>query len=229
MGEATTALTWGKILQEVYAHREEIPKLWDKLAQILWRRKVPIAITGSRGVGKTALFDYLTKRARQEGYRPPGESIGPDHGERNTGVRRIELTVVPSQESAQREKALEEAFVNSPVEGLVHVVCNGYHDLRDEFLKKQYVIQGLKQASQFCERMMEVEIRQLPRLCELIRASLKAHGKPTWMIVAVAKVDLYHDQMSDAEAWYSQHSNSSFAKTLNDFRDSIGRNQFIWQ
>jgi hypothetical protein len=168
-------------------HRNEIIKLWEALADYLKGKS--IAFTGVAGIGKTVLFDHLCGDAHKAGYKPPSPSVVAERGRIKKGEvgKRLRVTVVPGDHSTPRIETLESLFSKRKcVEGVIHVVSNGFVDVRNpharEFLVKNT---KLKTIDQFTKYQRKAELDDLDRTCELIRHSMNETRRPRWMMVAV--------------------------------------------
>jgi nucleoside-triphosphatase THEP1 len=71
-----------------------------------------IAITGMQGVGKSALYDYLSGKAYQPGYQPPLQSQKLERERVKQGGKRLLFSVIPGQSegAAPRLEAIDKVF-----------------------------------------------------------------------------------------------------------------------
>lgn len=215
---------------EAYANREQIAKLWHRLAALLLGRKKSIALTGLAGVGKTVLLDHLTGTAFKAGYTPPGQSKAKETGKVHRQGKRLSLSAVPGQESAPRLEATDDLFGENAVDGVIHVVANGFTDIRNEVAKEALIKQGnLVTLADFRKAQLENELTDLDKTCELIRKSIRTTKRPQWMLVVADKVDLYYDAIGAAETYYSPHGQSEFTKRLQALQGQVGSDSFEWE
>ncbi len=167
--------------KEAYQHRDEIQKAWQKILAILLGKKTKIAFTGMAGTGKTVLFDYVTDKAYKRGYKPPLPSQAVESGKMVTVERkRIAISVVPGQEAKPRYVATDQLFdkKKSTVDGIVHVVSNGFIHLRNTQAEKRLIESGYETLNSYLEYQQNAEFDDLGSTCELMRKSARKFGKP---------------------------------------------------
>ena len=75
---------------------ERVAGLWKRISEYLRRKRTYALFSGMEGVGKTVLLDYLTGKAYQRGYTPPGTSKRAERGTTTTEWP-VGLVVVPGQ------------------------------------------------------------------------------------------------------------------------------------
>ena len=222
----------GWLLAEGYKHREEIRTTLEKFWTFFRGKKTRIAFTGHAGAGKTVLFDHLTGSAYKQGYTPPNQSLSEEMGKIATVGKRIKIITIPGEHSPARLDVLDELFTaKDTVDGIVHVVSNGFVDIRGQ-TEKEVLIRDrqLDTLEKFRESQRKAELADLAETCQIIRKSARVHQRPKWLLVAVAKVDLYYPELAAAEAYYSPASSSSpFASVLNELTLDVGRDNFRWR
>lgn len=219
---------WWLLPREAYKRREEIKSAWDRLITLFQGRRSRIAFTGTAGTGKTVLFDHLALRASL-GYHPPQRSEKKESGKLVKAGQRIAVSVVPGQHSAPRHEAVDDLFGGKhSVDGVVHVTCFGYVDLRERVAKDTIISQGLTSIPLYREQMMKDELTDLEHTCEDIRRSIRRNGRPKWMIVAVTKADLFSNNLEEAEQYYSPHGKGPFVDRLNLLQRQVGTDRFRW-
>lgn len=106
------------------AHGTRIRKPW---LPFVLQSQVPIAITGERGAGKTALYAMLTgNRAadRHQTSEIPEYQRLAIHSP--SGRLRSTFVVVPGQDSDKHRPTLDRLFAGSGPRGVIHVVSAGY-------------------------------------------------------------------------------------------------------
>jgi hypothetical protein len=216
--------------KEAYENREAISSIWEKVVTALLGRKSSIAVTGTAGGGKTVLMDHLTGRAYKHGYRPPGQSPDLEKARLNRDHKRIRFSVLPGQASPERWEAVDELFHgDDPVDGVIHVVSNGFATIRTTVAEAALVATaGLTTTQAFRDYQLNLERTDLLKLTEQMRISIRKHRKPRWMLVAATKVDLYHGGLAAAEQYYSAEGTSPFSQILREFQDNVGRDNFGW-
>jgi GTPase SAR1 family protein len=202
---------------------------WNKAQNNLFRRNARIAFTGMAGVGKTVLFDYLTGAAYDPNYSLPGPSVTPEtKKEHSKKVKKI-ITVVPGDVSPQQVKTLSAAFDgNKTVDGVVHVVANGFAEIRGAGVTEQLVKRGIDTIDLVREEQLKNELEDLATVLSYVKKNAQAYGKPRWMVVAVTKLDLFDDDLASVESYYAADKNSPFVKQLNDTLAALGAGHFRW-
>lgn len=217
--------------KEAYKSREQIAGAWDRIVTRIKGKKLEIAVTGLNGAGKTVLLDHLTGAAFHRGYVPPGRSRSSEKGQVRAKGFRLGLSTIPGQGSHIRLTAIAKIFESKrPVEGVIHVVSNGYISLRETAARETLLRDlGISTVEKIRQHFLQEELRDLDETLGLIRKSLKKSHKPTWLIVAVAKSDLFYDRMADAEQYYSPSGNSAFAEKMRQFLGQVGSDNFGWE
>jgi len=217
--------------KEAYKSRAQIASNWERIVTLIKGKKIEIAVTGLSGAGKTVLLDYLIGEAFSRGYTPPGRSRSSETGRVPAKGFRIGLNTVPGQGSHVRLTAIAKIFeTKRPVDGVIHVVSNGYITEREattrEVLAEDFHITTV---DNFRQHFLSDELRDLDDTLGLIRKSLKKSRKPTWLIVAVAKSDLFYDKIAEAERYYSPSGNSAFSEKMRNFLHQVGSDNFGWE
>lgn len=87
----------------------------------------------------------------------------------------------------------------------------------------------LSTLAKYVKYQREREWDDLEQTCEAIRASHRKHHAPGWMLVAVDKIDLYHDQLAQARQYYTSRSDSPFAERLRTLTKQVGEDFFRWE
>ncbi len=214
------------VAEKLYQNREEIQNNFQKITNRLVGEKSKIVITGLPGVGKTVLSDYLTDVAYKRGYTSPLKSE--DLETRGTSIQkqRLDFKVIPGQDSPQRNSALDEFFAgneNPDIDGVIHVVANGMSRVGGGFSQQLRMGSSLQDYQQ--ERLVE-EVEDLRQICELIRKSIRKNRQPSWLLVAVTKVDLYYDSIETARDRYSIQGKSEFSDQMKLLSNQVGSDNF---
>jgi hypothetical protein len=199
---------WDEIVASVDDHRpwaDSIPR-----ARRLWLRRanIPIAVTGRPGAGKTVLYDALAGRVGGLGYRTTRSKTAERH-RALLGAKRTAMLVVPGQESKARKDALDTVFgqrrfqpKSGPV-GVVHVVCWGYNKLwrrgSDEALKSINPDATEQGNERLRSHLLSEETDDFADLC---RDFEQVQGRLRWLIIAVAKSDLFWPRIDEARDYY---------------------------
>ena len=209
-------------------HREALIKGAGLLGS--WLRKYPIAFTGMAGAGKTVLYDHLRGAAHSTSYRPPGKSESLERAPAKLGKKRMALHVVPGQDSLPRVVALDRLFLGrKPPLGVVHVVCNGFNELRSRYAADIFREDlQLRTVEALRNKLRELELDDLDETCDRVRQAIHRRRRTHWMIVAVAKADLFADNLEEAQAYYETDPNSPFVKRLRRLQSQAGSDSFRW-
>lgn len=215
--------------KEAYQNRAEIKSAWKRIYAGIFGQKKNIAFTGMAGVGKTVLFHHLSGEAYKRNYSPPGTSQSKEQDKITAPKRRIHLTVVPGQEAPPRFQALDELFEGKkPIDGIIHVVANGFIELRGEDSKKVLIERGVDTLDKFRANQLADELKDLHSTCEILRQAIRKHRKPKWMLIAVTKIDLYYNNIEQVAKYYSPAGDSDFVRRIKQLQDQVGTDHFSW-
>jgi len=220
-------LTWLlPALKESYKSRDDFKEIWRKTFG-----KKNIVFTGLGGAGKTVLFDFLSGQGFKQNYKPPRPSQSVEKGKVRKENRKMAISVLPGQMDSPRMQGINEIFLDkNVVDGVIHVVCNGFVDVRDktarEFLIKD---QSLKTIEKFRQVQLREELRDLDETCKILRQSIQKHQKPKWLLIAVTKIDLFYDKLDVVREYYSPSGSSEFAKRLKLLQTQVGTDNFRWE
>jgi hypothetical protein len=214
-----------------YRHRSDLKELITGGLAKLLGRSVSLAFTGMQGAGKTVLLDHLTGKALKPEYKQPAQSQTMERGLIKSSNRRIRVSVVPGQLAEPRHVALDQLFRGkTPIQGIVHVVSYGHASTRNEDAAKAMVKElKLSTFAKYVKYQMERELDDFEQTCEAIRASHRKHHAPSWMLVAVDKIDLYYDRLPKAREYYASSSSSPFIERLRTLARQVGEDFFRWE
>jgi len=209
-------------------HRNEAARLWQGLAARVLGPKSSIVVTGAAGVGKTVLVDHLTGDGLSADYQPPGRSIGAEKERVKHNKQRLVLTVVPGQHSLPRLTTLDQSFnEKSPPDGLIFTAAYGFAEVREQYAREALVAQGLASLDDLLAAQRKTEIDALEETLDLARRTIRLNRKPTWLLVAVNKVDLFADELVGAQQHYLS-PDGDFSRTLDRFLLQVGKDNFTW-
>lgn len=224
-------LTWIlPAIKEAYKGRDDAKDAWSRVFG-----KKRIVFTGLSGVGKSVLLDFLTGKGFEQGYQPPKPSQSVEKGKLSKRLKtdkpRMAISVLPGQDDFPRLQGLDEIFLGKKgVDGVIHVVSNGFIDERSSVAKSSLIKEsGLETIEQFRQYQLKKELTDLDETCEIIRKSIHKHQKPKWLLVAVTKADLFYDKLDEAREYYSPSSKSKFAKRLKELQIQVGTDNFRWE
>ncbi|GAB3017426.1 hypothetical protein GCM10011376_02290 [Nocardioides flavus (ex Wang et al. 2016)] len=190
----------------------------ERASRLLRHRYPTVAVTGMTGVGKTRLADRLSRRASAEAAAEApevGSAVMERRTRRNARLRGYRFRVVPGENAATRLGALDEVFHDEPVDGVLHVVANGYATPR-----RTGGTSGAGVASR--EEQLAAELEDWAITAHRIASMAVRRDRPTWLVVAVTKADLFADDIDAAVRYYSPGSGSPFGDKLDELRALAG-------
>jgi len=215
----------------------------------LWR-PIPILVSGTPGAGKTMLCRSWD--AAQRGNPDPTYmSTALDDLHILIRQRRwvwfdrkvrLALSVVPGQTSRNRVGGFASRLTSGhTATGAVHVVCWGYNTMwgtGDELavVRKLSALDGenpdedpaevaTKQARLLRDFHLGLELADLKETLRHLGASWgKARPVRTqrWLVLALAKCDLFWSELEEASAYYLGDPESKFGRLISDFQDRYG-------
>ncbi len=187
----------------------------DRLTGVFQHRYPTVAVTGMTGVGKSELVEHLSGRPRADGVPDSGSAVMERRTRRDRRIRGFRFRVVPGENAATRLGALDEVFHDEPVDGVIHVVANGYATPR-----RTAGTSGTATATR--EQQLAAELEDWTITSHRIASMAVRRDKPIWLVIAVTKTDLYPDGVDDAVRYYSPGSGSPFGDKLDELRALAG-------
>jgi hypothetical protein len=185
-------------------------------ARRLLRERYPtVAVTGMTGVGKSALVDRLSRHTTSQGPAEVGSAVMERRTRTAGRLRGFRFRVVPGENAATRLGALDHVFHDEAVDGVLHVVANGYATGR-----RTAGITGPAMVDR--EEQLARELEDWTITAHRIAAMAVRRETPTWLIIAVTKVDLYPDEIESVVRAYSPGSGTPFGRKLDELRALAG-------
>lgn len=215
---------------EAYRSRKELSGIWDRISARILGKKSRIAITGAKGVGKTVLHDHLVGKAFRQGYTPPEHaSQWPEKGTAWRDRKRLALVVAPGEDAPGKWETLDQVFnADDPFDGIVHVLSGGFVTIRNKTARDELIQSGLKTTLGFLEEQRKAELDELVDVCGRVRGCLRTQTRPSWLILAIAKADLYYESLDQQRAYYSHNATNDVVSALNSVREKVGKDRFRW-
>lgn len=199
--------------------------------------RIPLAVTGMRGAGKTTLHKALRGRLTigqsEDRLESPKKEAEVILARTPSGKRRFQLVVIPGQkDSLPGQRAVNAHFKGGrfPL-GVIHVVSWGYSKIWDaESARSEIdalpVTAGESHIDRVRKYNLELELGDFRLTRELLQDCWQDRNPAVWLIIAVAKVDLFRGDLSEAGRYYLPASNpnhdSEFAKELRGFVNFLG-------
>ena len=219
-------LTAFKTAKTLWDNKENIGDIAKTFHSVIQGKHQNVMFTGASGTGKTVLFDALDGRAYEARYKLPGKSEKQEVGAES---KKTTIYVVPGQDGLRLDAYSELFTAQDAPDGVIFVAHNGFRTMRGDIAKTNAVEAGFDTVEKYRSFQLEKEREVFAELCAEIRKSHKqTHRKPKWMLVAIAKMDLYDEKLGDASDYYSPECDSPFSTICNRLCESVGKDNFRW-
>ncbi len=210
-----------------YNHRQTIQKYWTKAKAYVDVGDTQIVITGHAGAGKTMLAGQMHGRARELVFEIPGESRSVEVDAITAGQWTKLVRVLPGHTGFRTHGEIETFEDNRSLEGVIHVVDFGYVAPRDPVARDTLVSKyGIDTVEKLRARNLRLEVEDLKVLLSDIRRLHSKHENPSWLAIAVNKVDLFAADRQKALNHYHPDGTGEFGGTLREFQGQIGSSNF---
>jgi hypothetical protein len=135
------------------------------------------------------------------------------------------VRVIPGQNTKERLQGLEESFhEHDSLDGVVYVVDWGYTNVRDSIIREKLIKEeGIDTVEKLRNYNLKNELEDFKKLTELLQSAYHNKKGPKWLVIAVNKIDLYFDNVNEAQRYYHPECDSDFTKVLNELMLNIGK------
>ena len=208
-----------------YKYRKLIQEHWKKIQVSIGWGKPSVIITGRAGVGKSVLASHYHGEANTQDWNEPGTSSDVEIKPITIGDWTKIVAVIPGQNNAERFKALDTALnKNKKLDGVIHVVDWGFTSIRDAAVRQEMIENGgVDSIEKIRAQNLSLELKEFDSLLEKLKMSITSERGPSWLVIAVNKVDLFKDKLNEAERYYNPMCTSEFTAVLNDFFETVGK------
>lgn len=208
-----------------YKYRKIIQEHWKKMQVSIGWGKPSVIITGRAGVGKSVLASHYHGEANTQDWNEPGTSSDVEIKPITIGDWTKIVAVIPGQNNAERFKALDTALnKNKKLDGVIHVVDWGFTSIRDTAVRQEMIENGgFDSIEKIRHQNLSLELKEFESLLEKLKMSIISERGPSWLVIAVNKVDLFKDKINEAERYYNPECSSSFTDIINNFFETVGR------
>lgn len=207
-----------------YKYRRQIQNFWIKLQIKAGIGRPSVVITGRAGVGKSVLTSYYHGEANNLHWSYPPQSTDVEIKPIQIGDWTKIFHIIPGQDIKERRVGLDQAFNKADgVEGVIHVVDWGYTSVRDTTVRGQMVDQGINTIEKFREQSLKKELEDFKSILDILALSISNNRGPKWLVIAVHKIDLYENNLHEAQKYYHPDLDNEFAKEISKLVSKVGQ------
>lgn len=209
-----------------YKYRKFIQEYWKKVQVKVGLGKPSVIITGRAGVGKSVLASHYHGEANKQDWNESGTSSDVEIKPITIGEWTKIVAVIPGQNSLERTRALDDALNKADeLDGVIHVVDWGYTSIRESAVKKEMIeSKGIDSVDKIRKHHLYLELNDFESMLDKLAMSISNGRGPKWLVIAVNKVDLFENDLLEAERYYSPLCTSEFTDKINSFLKVIGTN-----
>ncbi len=188
-----------------------------------------VVVTGAAGSGKTVLAQHLQRARIRGSYAPSAlRSEQEEHLDqplwRGRGVR---FRVVPGHgEGGVRYASLARLLHTEPVVGVIHVVANGFRSRREDGAEPATAALSL---DELVAQHRAQEQAELDETLTHLKMAIAAHRRPRWFVLALAKSDLYADDVAALRSTHAPGGSSAAARSVDALRGFVGTGGLRWE
>lgn len=187
-----------------------------------------VVVTGAAGSGKTVLAQHLQRRVRGAYVPSASRSEQEEHIDqplwRGRGVR---FRVVPGHgEGGVRYASLARLLHTEPVVGVVHVVAHGFRSRREDGAEPATAALSL---DELLGQHRAQEQAELDETLTHLKMAIAAHRRPRWLVLALAKSDLYVDELPILRSTHGPGGSSDVARSIDALRAFVGTGGLRWE
>ncbi len=212
-----------KIPVSAFRNRFNLLQIWKKVQLLLGYGNTQVVVLGRPGVGKSVIASQLVGEASDLSYKLPPPSRLIEKAAVRFGNPTKIISVIPGHDSKKRNDGLVESFNRHDLEGVIYVVDWGYTPVRENLVRQQMIEKGIDSIERLREFHLEQELSDFRNVALKIKEiSLDGRG-PKWLLIIVNKVDLFWQNLDDAERYYNPESSGDFASLIKELQTAVGK------
>jgi hypothetical protein len=215
-----------KLPYSVYRNRKSINYWWKQLQAFSNLGKTNIAVLGNPGTGKSVLTSCLYGEINNLSYNLPKSSKQVENKAITLGEWTHLFRVIPGQTSSDRFIGLKDSLdENSDLSGIIYVTNFGFTEIRDDSTKNLLINKkGITDIESIRKVNLEIELNDFKEMSNKIIQNHAINKSPKWLCIVCNKVDLFLDELHEAQSYYSIDGMGKFSYELNKIQSHIGSN-----